>query len=644
MTNRARHARVPASEPDVVSSASTRVSWLPGLVVAAVMLVLYGGLALTVDFPKAAIGIQSDEATYYMMGHSLAADGDLTYRREDLVRVWHEFPSGPTGVFLKKGRAIDRMGLMLRPPFVWTATRPDTDPNRYFYGKSFAYPLFAAPFVRVFGTNGFLVLNALLMAAAVLCGYVFLQARTRPAVAAVLSAGFVMASVVPVYFVWIAPELFNFALGVFAYFCWLYKEVATRSSSRGARWLFGPASDVVASLILGLATFSKVSNALMFVPIVAWLLWRRRWRVAVAASAAFALVAAGLFAVNLAISGDWNYQGGERSTFYYEFPLQTPASGFDVGAEKSRSEALTEVIFKRSVFWTNLTHNLAYTFVGRYAGIVPYFFPCAFAIVAFLAGLRRRPLWQALVLIGGLAQPLLFAIVTPYTWLGGGGSVGNRYFMGAYGVFLFLLPPISRVSVALVPWIVGSLFVAPLVLNPFTTSFYPGTYAAHGLFRRLPVELTLVYDWPINTDSTRVRVWYGDSPGQGDPGFQVYFFDPYAYGQETDKSFWVKGASRAEFLIKTDRPMKRLVLTLSAGAAPTDVTATVAGRTQHLSLAPGGTQQLFFSLGEGFPYQGQWPVWTASVSSSNGFVPALEEQPSDDTRYLGVRVKPTLVE
>ena len=90
--------------------------------------------------------------------------------------------------------------------------------------------------------------------------------------------------------------------------------------------------------------------------------------------------------------------------------------------------------------------------------------------------------------------------------------------------------------------------------------------------------------------------------------------------------------------------MKRLVLTLTAGPVPTDVTATVAGRSQRLSLARGGTQQLFFSLGEGFPYQGQWPVWTASVSSSNGFVPALEEQPSDDTRYLGVRVKPTLVE
>jgi hypothetical protein len=632
---RASNATVPAG-----------TTLLPGVVLAAVLLCVYGGLALSVDFPRAAIGIQSDEATYYMMGHSLAEDGDLTYRREDLVRVWREFPSGPTGVFLKKGRDIVRAGLMLRPPFLWTTTRPDTDPTRYFYGKSFAYPLFAAPFVRLFGTNGFLVLNALLMAAAAFCGYVFLAARMPPPIAALLAGAFVMVSVVPVYYVWIAPELFNFTLGVLAYFCWLYKEVAVPESvSRRARWLFRPRSDLVAGMLLGLATFSKASNALLFPPVVLWLIWRRRWRHAVMASVAFGVIAVGLFAVNMAISGEWNYQGGQdRSTFYYEFPLQTPHSGFGVGAPKERNEVLTEIIFNRKVFWTNLTHNLRYMFVGRYAGIVPYFFPAAFAILGLLAGLRRRPLWQVLALCGGMAQPLFFAIVTPYTWLGGGGSVGNRYFMGAYGVFLFLLPPISRISVALVPWVVGGLFVAPLVLNPFVTSFYPGSYAAHGLFRLLPVELTLVYDWPINTDRARVVVWFGDNSGQNDPGFQIYFFDQNAYGREMDKSFWVKGGARAEFLIKTDRPMKRVVMTFTAGAVGTDVTANVAGRTQRVSLQAGASQQIFFALGDGFPYQGQWPVWTASVSSSAGFVPALTEEKSTDTRYLGVRVKPTLVE
>jgi hypothetical protein len=215
--------------------------------------------------------------------------------------------------------------------------------------------------------------------------------------------------------------------------------------------------------------------------------------------------------------------------------------------------------------------------------------------------------------------------------------------MSAYGIFLFLLPPITRTSLALIPWIVGASFTAPLVLNPFASSFYPGSYAKHGLLRLLPPELTLVYDWPINTDRGRVVIWFGDNPGQNDPGFQIYFFDDNAFGREEDKSFWVKGEARAEFLIKTDRPMKRLVMTLSAGPVATEVVAAVGRRTQRVALRAGASQQLFFNLDRGFLYQGQWPVWTASVSSSAGFVPSLVEA-TNDSRYLGVRVKPMLVE
>lgn len=612
---------------------------------AAVILCVYGGLALGVDFPRAAIGIQSDEATYYMMGRSLASDGDLTYRREDLVRVWEDFPSGPAGVFLKRGRDLVSAGVMLKPPFVWTESREDPHLDRYYYGKSFAYPLFAAPFVGLFGVNGFLVVNALFLALAAFCGCLFLQARTRPAVAAVLTGGFIMASVAPVYFVWIAPELMNFSLGLVAYFCWLYKEVAPPGRPRwGGGWLRTPASDLVAAALLGLLTFSKISNALLVPPLIAWQLWQRRWRTAALTTAAAAVVAIGLFGINMGISGEWNYQGGDRRTFVFEFPLQTPTSTIEVGTAKSRSEALTEIIFDRRVFWTNLRHNLGYAFVGRYAGLVPYFFPAVFALAAYLAGVRRRPLWQALALAGGLAQLLLFLIGTPYTWNGGGGSVGNRYFMGAYGAFLFLLPPIRSLAVAVVPWLVGSVFVAPLVFNPFVASFYPGRNAAHGPLRVFPPELTLVYDLPINTESSRVMRWFGDNPGVGDPGFQIYFFDANAYEPEEDKSFWVRGDARAEFLIKTDRPMRRLVMTLTAGPVATRARVTVDGRSQEVALAAGGSQRLSFLLDGGFPYQAIWPVWTASVSSSDGFVPLLLERDSADSRFLGVRVKPMLVE
>jgi hypothetical protein len=625
----------------------------PGLALVTALLCVYGGLALTVDFPRAAMGIQSDEATYYMMGHSLAEDGDLTYRRQDLVRVWKEFPSGPSGLFLKRGRDIIDAGLMRRPPFVWTSTGPDPDQKRFFYGKAFVYPLFAAPFVRVFGTNGFLVLHAILLALVVWCGYLFLHARMNATLAAALSGAFIMASIVPVYFVWITPELFNFSLGFLAYFCWLYKEVEERDRSpRGTRWLFGGGSDLAAAVILGIATFSKVSNVLLFLPIVAWLLWRRRWRRCITAGLVFGVCAAGLFLANMAISGEWNFQGGQRSTFVWEFPFQTANSTFDVGLPMGRDESLAEVIFDRRVFWTNLTHNLRYYFIGRYAGILPYFFPAVFALGAFLSAPRRRPAWQYLVLAAGAAQMLFFIINLPYTWIGGGGSVGNRYFMGAYGIFLFLLPPLTRPSVAVIPWLVGGLFTAQLVMNPFATSFHPGEPAKHGPLRWLPVELTMVNDLPVNTEGPeKVLVWFGDNPGEHDPGFQIYFLDDNAYGREADKSFWVKGESRAEFLIKyapaspaavpPDRPLKQLVLTLSPGPLDTIVRASVNGRTQQIDLRE--TQRIAFNLDKGFWYQARAYVWVVSVSSSTGFVPIFSGADRDN-RFLGVRVKPTLVE
>ncbi len=635
-------------------AAGTR-DFRPGAALALVLLVVYGGIALSVDFPRTAIGIQSDEATYYMMGHSLAKDGDLAYRRGDLVRVWSEFPSGPAGLFLKRGSDVLDWGLMKRPPFVWTRTQPDPDTSRYFYGKSFIYPLFAAPFVKLFGTNGFLLFHALLLAGVAWCAYLFLHARAPALPSALLAGAFVLATVVPVYFVWITPELFNFAVVFFAYFSWLYKEVAGRTDMpRSLRWLASARSDTVAAILLGIATFSKPSNALLVGPILVYLLWRRRFVRAIALGALFTAVAGGLFAANVVISGEWNYQGGYRRTFVWEFPFQQPNATFDSIDTKAaaRDEALGSIIFDRRVFWTNLWNNLRWYFVGRYSGLIAYFAPAVFALLVFLAAPRRRPLWQWLVLGSAVAQILLFVISLPYTWFGGGGSVGNRYFMGVYGVFLFLIPPVSSIAAAAVPWIVGSLFVGKLVINPFVSSFRPGSYADAGPLRILPVELSNVNDLPINTERDARVAWFGDDPGRQagtkDPGFQIYFLDTNAF-READKTFWVKGESRADFLIKTDRPMKRLTLTLEAGPLPSTVTARLGGRRQEIAVPAGDSRQITFAMDAGYPYlktDDGLPryVWMASVSSRTGFVPLFYGGGSTDTRFLGVRVRPMLVE
>ena len=49
-------------------------------------------IALTIDVPKSARGFKGDEATYYSLAHSLARDFDFTFERQDLIRVWEDFP------------------------------------------------------------------------------------------------------------------------------------------------------------------------------------------------------------------------------------------------------------------------------------------------------------------------------------------------------------------------------------------------------------------------------------------------------------------------------------------------------------------------------------------------------------------------
>ena len=617
-------------------AASARRDAVPGLIAAAIVLCLYGAIAVSVDFSRAAFGIQSDEATYYMMGHSLAEDGDLAYRREDLARVWREFPSGPSGVFLKKGTDLD-LRTSGDAPFLKIEQRPDPDPARLFYGKSYIYPLAASPFVWLFGTNGFLFFHAVLLALVMLAAYLFLNARSSPVVSLVLASGFLMASVAPTYFVWITPELFNFSLVLLGYFCWLYKEVSAPDASlRGTRWLFAPGSDVAAAVLLGVATFSKPSNLLLILPLLGWLLVRRQWRRLLLAGVVFGAVGAVLLAGNVAVTGDWNFQGGDRRTFYGSYPFQDPGVPWGVvGQDRATNRVLWDQIFDRRVFWTVFSHNLVYFVVGRYSGLLPYFFPGLFAVAAFLLARGKRAPWQWLVLGAAAAEILLLLLWVPYTYNGGGGSIGNRYFMSTYGVLLFLLPPVASAGWAVIPWVVGCLFSAQVTFNPFFSSFNPSEQAKQGPLRWLPVELTLVNDLPINTQANRARVWFGE-----ERRFQIYFLDDNAYARE-GLSFWVKGRATAEFLVKTVEPASALDLDLASGGEATTVTVSRGWRSQRVVLAADSTARVSVPLDDGFPYMGT-RVWRVSIGSSAGFVPLFVSETSEDNRYLGVRVQPEL--
>src|SRR5688572_23908138 len=171
-------------------------AWRLGASTTAAIGVLLVTWAISLDVVKASGGgFFGDAATYYTLGHSLASDFDFTYQRDDLVRVWEEFPTGPEGLFLKRGRDA-----------------------QLFFAKAYIYPLLAAPFIRLFGTNGFLVLHALLMTLCFACAYSFLAARSHPVAALIFAFAFLFVSLVPIYMVQLGPDFFIFAIVLIAFF------------------------------------------------------------------------------------------------------------------------------------------------------------------------------------------------------------------------------------------------------------------------------------------------------------------------------------------------------------------------------------------------------------------------------------------
>src|SRR3984893_15614349 len=241
---------------------------------------------------------------------SVVYDHDLAYQERDLDRFWGLYKTGPEGVFLKTGKAL-RLRLNLSPPFLHIRKLSDPRTDRLYWGKAMIYSVAAAPFVRVFGMNGFLVFHVMLLFAVCLCGYLFLRARSAPGPALTFTLAFVGAAVVPVYAVFLMPDLFNFALVFVAYFFWLYKEVAVPRS----RWLSGTSSNVIAAVLLGIATYSKPPNAPLIAPLVLLSLWRKQAIQGFAIGLAFLAVTGGLFTVNALVTGEFNYQGGDRKEF-----------------------------------------------------------------------------------------------------------------------------------------------------------------------------------------------------------------------------------------------------------------------------------------------------------------------------------------
>ena len=612
----------------------TRAS--PGVLAATLVLVIGSYAALSIDVPRTGLGIKGDEATYVAMALSLAHDGDLAFEARDLERFYRVYGSGPEGIFLKRG-ATASYQFEEAFPFVRRQTRADDQPDRLYFGKAFISSVAAAPFVRLAGLNGLLLFHTLLVAGMIWLGSVFLSTRSAPGPAAGYTAAFFGASIVPIYAIWWTSETFNVACVFLAYFLWFYKEVRPVADRLGARLIASPMSDIVAAVVLGLATFSKpVPNGLLLIPPVALAFYRRRYLMGIGNGGVAVVVVALCFAINAGISGEFNYQGGlDRRTFYTGsggFPFEVPGVPFEqIGIQRATNQVVVEERLSPGDFLTLLMTNGRYFVAGRHFGFVPFFFPGVITIGLFLWRRASREVWQWLVLGTVALCAVGLMVYMPYTWSGGGGPPGNRYFLSAYPALFFITPPLASVVPALAAVFGGTLFIVQILVNPFVAAKQPYLNVERGPLRLLPVELTMVNDLPIMLDAGRARVRYGH-----DPTLLLYYLDHNAYLPESP-GIWVMGGRRADLIVRTDhRPLETVQVTLNSRVA-NRVYVELGGDSVSVELEAGRPRTVTLEP-RGVYARRSW-AYLLSVETRDGFVPRLVEPDSGDRRYLGVAVR-----
>jgi hypothetical protein len=145
-----------------------------------------------------------------------------------------------------------------------------------------------------------------------------------------------------------------------------------------------------------------------------------------------------------------------------------------------------------SIHWGKLVENVGYFLWGRHTGLLPYFPFVLLSVGLYLAFSRTLERTLLLVALAGIA--LFFLVFIAWNWHGGGGFVGNRYYVVAVPGFLFLVTTIRPPWLPLAGYAAAGLLLGPMLLTPFGAGVPEPTLQSHTRdfpLRELPLELSL---------------------------------------------------------------------------------------------------------------------------------------------------------
>ena len=482
---------------------------------------------LTLGKPGLPTHLKADEGAYYLAALSLAHDGDLRVETKDLDRAFQEFPFSP----------VNNVILMT-----------DDGWRTVYFAKPYIYSFFAAPFAALFGANGVVFFNMLLTMAMVWMGYLYLRRYNPEGLAALFSASFFLLSVGFSYVFWLQPEVFNMAAVAACLFFGLPRPDENANEER---------RELLYALLSGAVLVLAVYNKPMFGAVGLAPLWayarRRRWRTIGAWMLGAVLCLGIVAAIAVLLTGHPSaYFGVQRQGVTLCEPDRMPIA--PVAAPPAEGVAVPNSTTGNTFTWLfravditfyELVENIGYFLVGRHTGFLVYTPFAGLAVLLFLLRGRRSP--ERWVLLAGVSVvALYFLVFIAWNWQGGGGFLGNRYFISAIPAFLFLVTEIRPRWLVLLGHAAAGLFLGPLLFTPFGAIVPEPTLQAHvrnAPFRFLPLELSLK-----NVPGYE-RVQLGDLRIVG----RKDVFRPLG------DQMWVGGANRVELYFIGSRPISTAV-------------------------------------------------------------------------------------
>lgn len=535
-------------------------------------------------------GFISDGASYFSIIQSLAYDFDLEYTRVDIKRIRQRFWAGPIGLFLK--RAGD---------------------GKIYFSKSFVYPLFAAPFFRIFDVNGILLFNGLMLFLSILMAYRLLSQYHPAKHSLPFAALFILATVVPVYIWWIQADLFNFFMMFSGLFFFFYPF-------KNPRWVY------LSAVFFAAAVFSKPTNIVPIGIVYLILLKRKQWKRFLLLSLLSVVICSAFLMFNYTQTGEWNYMGGERRTFHGKYPYEKPENKFEDGYKMSADDYWQRFYLSPQM----VLFNIFYYFFGRFTGMFIYFFPACFILILFFFQKKIPEDWFILTAI--FTGILVYIILDPGDYFGGCGSVGNRYFLNIFPLFFFLGFKNRIFKFAVIPAVAALIFLSGIYMDSLYHSTPVRSAGISFPIKLFPPEKTQYQSLQSNENPRA----FGKLFRHGEKKYWVHFINDHYWPIE-ENAFWTHSDRTAELFVAIPGKFREFEIMIKNSPLENRVILQIEHQRKVLRLKPNQESVVKFKNLNGLKIKNR-RVYLVKVRSERSYCPFFADDKNEDRRQIGVNV------